>query len=70
MAEPELAAPYTLPEPSTDAVPLALLLHAPPPVASLSVIVAWLHTAPAPDMAAGLRLTVIGNVAGNPQPVL
>ena len=43
----------------TVAIPVALLLHVPPAVASVSVIVWPAQTTVGPDMATGKELTVI-----------
>jgi hypothetical protein len=58
--------PLTTPNAFTDAVPDALLLHAPPAVASESVILLPWHTAEGPLMAAGSGLTFTGSVVVQP----
>ena len=54
-----LAIPSTVPlvDP-IDPTPAALLLHVPPVIGSLNVVVAPIHTALAPVIAPGLPLTV------------
>ena len=51
--------PVTTPPAVMEAMPAALLLHAPPPVASVNVIVPPVHTSAGTGaIAAGLGLTV------------
>ena len=56
--------PVTIPAPST--VALASTLQVPPVVASLRDIVNVLHTALAPEIAAGIAYTLITEVAAQP----
>ena len=48
----------------------ALALHSPPPTVSVSVVVAPLHTAPAPVIAVGDKLTVTVVVVLQPEVVV
>jgi len=50
--------PVTTPEPLTVATDSLLLLHVPPPVALLSVVVASGHTVNVPAMAAGTAIII------------
>ena len=61
------ATPVTVPlsEPTVAAAEL-LLIHTPPPTASLSVVVSFAHTADAPIIPVGERLTVTAVVALQP----
>ncbi len=52
------ATPLTIPVEPTVAIPVAVLLHVPPVVASASVVVALLHKVRLPVIAAGNGLTV------------
>ena len=55
--------PVTMPvEAPTVAVPVAVLLHVPPPVASVSVILDPAHTLVGPEIATGKEFTVKGSV--------
>jgi len=61
------AAPVTTPVPEiTDATAELLLLHEPPPVASVNVVVDPTHTASVPPIDAGAGLTVNGVVTLQP----
>lgn len=65
------ATPFTMPDVPTDAVPDALLLHAPPGVALLRVTLLPMHTAAdAGDIAAGEGFTVIVLDVKHPDPVI
>ena len=57
--------PVTIPVVPMDALPL-LMLHVPPPVASLSEVVRPLHTPVVPDMVAGNAPTVTTDVVLQP----
>lgn len=62
-----LATPLTMPVPApTDAIEMLLLVHVPPPVASLSVIVAGKHSGALPVIPAGIEVTVTIVVAAQP----
>ncbi len=50
--------PVTIPEPLVEAIPVAPLLQAPPPVESVRVMDDPLHTAPGPVMIVGVGLMV------------
>ena len=60
----------TIPITSTVATDVWLLLHVPPPTASLNAIVDAIQREEGPDMAAGTAMTVIVLVASVPQPVV
>jgi hypothetical protein len=61
--------PVTKPEPETTvATEVLLLVHAPPPVASVSGVVAPVQTVVVPVMGAAARLTVTDVVAVQPAP--
>lgn len=49
LADPA-ATPYTTPEALTDAIDALLLVHTPPAIASVSVIVLPVHTVEGPEM--------------------
>jgi hypothetical protein len=53
-------------EEPTEATGVLLLVHTPPVVASVSVIVCPAHTAEAPAIAAGVWFTVMANEAEQP----
>ena len=57
MAVPDIT-PVTIPVLPTEAVPEALLLHVPPPVRSVSVVVRPMHTVSGPVIPDGPGLTV------------
>jgi hypothetical protein len=59
--------PVTVPE-TTDAMEVLPLLHAPPPVASASVVVAASHITAVPVIGATAALTVTTAVALQPVP--
>jgi hypothetical protein len=59
--------PVTIPA-VTDAIPLLLLAHVPPPVASVNVVEDPTHTEVAPLIAAGTGQTVTGLVTRQPLP--
>ena len=61
--------PVTLPAPLTVATDVLPLLHAPPPVALLSIVVPPEQTIVVPVIAAGVLLTVIEVPAAEPHPV-
>lgn len=64
-----VVAPVTTPDAEpTGAIAVLLLLHAPPVVASVSVIVAPTHTLLLPVIAAGEVLTVTVAVVAQPVP--
>ena len=50
--------PLTLPEPSTIALAVLLLLHVPPAVTSLNAVNSPTHTAGVPEIADGRAFTV------------
>ena len=58
--------PVTIPIELTVAVDILLLLHAPPPMLSLNVIIAPVHTMPGPEMADGNGFIVTPFVALQP----
>lgn len=60
------ATPDTMPVDPTVAVPVVLLLHIPPVVASVRFVVAPAQTEAVPPITAGKRLTVNGLVAKHP----
>ena len=65
--------PFTLPDPSTVATPVAVLLQAPPEVVSLKPVAEPAHTVAVPVIvpADGSGLTVIMSVAAAaPQPLV
>lgn len=65
------ATPVTIPVPDpTVAITVLLLLHAPPVVASLSVVVWLTHAVVAPVIADGSAFTVTGFVDIHPLPVV
>lgn len=68
MAVP-IPSPVTMPVLLTEPIVLSLLLHVPPPVASVSVIVNPKQTLDGPLIAAGATLTVTGTVAMQLPPV-
>ena len=57
MREVPASIPVTTPLPSTMATPVALLLHEPPAVLLLTLMLLFLHTCVAPDIDAGLLFT-------------
>ena len=65
--------PVTLPDPSTVATPVAVLLHAPPEVVSLKPVTEPTHTVAVPVMLPadgnGLTVTVVV-AAAVPQPLV
>ena len=61
--------PPTVPDTEpTVATAVLLLVHIPPPVVSLSVLVAVVHRLGAPKMADGVARTVMGMVVLHPAP--
>ena len=58
--------PDTTPEPDTVAIAVLLLLHVPPDVAFVNVVVDAGHTTKVPPIAAGCRFIVIGVVDTQP----
>ena len=64
--------PLTVPEPEpTVAMPVALLLHVPPPSGSLKVVVAFTQSSRVPVIADGNGLTITYEVTAVPlQPAL
>ena len=60
-------APYTMPEATTVAAAVLLLLHVPPLVASLNAVVDPTHMVVAPPMGDGNGFTVTIVVAGQPE---
>ena len=67
MAVPD-ATPVTSPPDVTDAIPGALVLHVPPEVASVKVVLLPAHTTGLPAIAAGDAVTVISLVTVQPLP--
>ena len=63
------ATPVTCPDTSTLPLLVAVLLHVPPPVPSVSAVVRPTHTFVTPLMAVGVGLIVITLVADDEQPV-
>lgn len=68
MAVVPAATPITSPVEEMVAAPGVLLVHTPPVVASVNVIVEPTHTLDAPEIAAGTGLTVTKNVFAQPVP--
>lgn len=58
--------PVTTPDVLTVPSAVLLLLHVPPVVVSVSVVVRPVHTFIVPVSAAGCRFTLIGNIALQP----
>ena len=63
------AMPLTIPVLPTDAIPVELLDHVPPPVADDNEVVAPTHTESVPEMVAGSALTVTIAVRLQPETV-
>lgn len=69
VAVPAVVPPVTLPDASTVAISVLLLLHVPPLAASASVIIAPAHTADGPVIAGGGVFTDISVLAVQPEPI-
>jgi len=60
------ATPYTFPDTSTVAIPVLLLLHVPPPTASLKPVVPPMHNPGIPPIGIGSTFTVTTVVVEQP----
>ena len=62
--------PVTLPDPSTEPITVAVLLHVPPTVASVNAVMEPIQTSGVPEIAAGTGLMVTVLVEDAEHPVI